>query len=382
VPPEECECFLTIPPADELLYVPVLPDYATAQAWVDDFVASCVVYATPNRQGESYPIQQNVDLITADLSVPDQITINEEVSRITLNPGCLVYFNVSLKAGCVLSFSWDVTSDGTPGFYNVQAQLRDCLGEPVIDEVNSTSTSGSGAFDAVAEDGKYIVVIGAGNNTADAIALEAVFTADDTAVFNPVIALWDDSGTTRQLEACARMLLPPLTESTGDWYADSTEADAAISDQTDSCVGYIDTAFTSFTATDGGSSLTLAAVGDTDAQVETWGSVNAEVGETLSAAWTSSVTGGGTANLSEFSIYDYDGVLVESVLPFSSPATSAALPYTGRYIVKVVTGQSGATPPFAITTSVAITSSGALTVNPIQALYDVGLTCPARLDCE
>lgn len=196
---------------------------------------------------------------------------------------------------------------------------------------------------------------------------------------NPVIALWDDSGTTRKLWACPKLLLPPLTEASGDWYASCADAYTALTDPklTSNCVGHVKDGpyvrTTSFTATDGGSSLSFAAVyslpqGDTGTW---WGSVNAEAGETLSAAFA----GSGVTDIF-FRIYDDTGTEIDFVASSSSPAVSSPLPYTGRYTIAILLAGSGISTP-----SAALTSSGTMTVNEIQARYDKGLTCAGLLDC-
>ncbi len=209
--------------------------------------------------------------------------------------------------------------------------------------------------------------------------LTADYTLTDTGdyVIGPPIALWNDSGTTRQLEACPRLFLPTLTEHSGDWYASCVDAAAAITDLVSNCVGYIEslTNVNGFTATDGGTSLTLAKTLTAGAMTGpvTWGSVNAVNGQTITV--TASV-GAGTASLSVI-IYDYTGTAVQTSGTVASPFVSSALPYEGRYTVSVLVGSSSNTTSL----SAAITSSGVLTVNEVQAQYDIGLACPASLTC-
>jgi hypothetical protein len=214
-----------------------------------------------------------------------------------------------------------------------------------------------------------------------------VLSSDGAFLANPVIALWDDSGTTRQLEACPKMLLPPLTEDTGDWYADCAEAATAITDMTSNCVGYCDTIgeYFSFVAS-GGSSLGFTRVATENPSAPPgsspppntgymWGGLNAVAGETLTLSGTGCTDG-------TMDIYDDAGVLVET-LSGALNLVSSALPYTGRYTVRVSVSQSP--PPtssdWPYTFTASVTSSGTMSVNEIAAAWDSGLTCPSYLNC-
>ena len=291
------------------------------------------------------------------------------------------WFCVSVLAGSVdVAFTRDTLFQDCDG---VTARLYDCNGA-LVDTVSfggagscNDSFSDSGTLTAPS-DGIYyvqlevnIASVGSTNTT------DFTCTVSATAlVTNPVIALWDDSGTTRQLEACPKLYLPLLTESTGDWYADCAEADGVLADplQVSNCVGWCGggPGLSAFTATDGGTSLTLATTNTTGCS--TFGSVNCETGETITL--TGSVSAGTMTVL--LRVYDYTGALLYDSGTVSSPATSSALPYTGRYIVNaVVASDAGG----GTNASGVITSSGTLTVNEIQALYDVGLDCAARLNC-
>lgn len=172
-----------------------------------------------------------------------------------------------------------------------------------------------------------------------------------------------------------RMLLPARTEFTGDWYADCATASAVLTDalQVSNCVGFNEggPGMTAFTATDGGTSLTLQT---TDVfGVITWGSVNCVASATMTITGT---VNAGSATVDVF-IYDDTGTLVESSGIVASPFVSAALPYTGRYIVRLAVNSSGGA---TVATGV-ITSSGTLSVNAITALYDNGGADPSCLDC-
>lgn len=225
-------------------------------------------------------------------------------------------------------------------------------------------------------DGEYILIL-----TFPLGSLDWTIEPSDTMWVNPIVGFWDDAGTPRELEACPHLFLPPLTEFNDDWYADLTSAQSAIDDETSNCVGYAPDAssYVTFTATDGGSSLSLDGVtGLSQPRFEAWGSVNVIGGETISVAFSVAASIGVTS-ASAF-IYDQGGNLVET-LTGGSPLVSGAIPFSGRYTIKVVASSNN---PLA-SLSVAdfdITSSGDITVNTVQALYDIGLVCPARLDCS
>ena len=369
-----CQCALLIPSFDT-----PYADYATAVAALADYVVDCYSYAGAG--GFSAPIDTHT--ITIGSTVDGNLVLNVGGGAEIAGRLCF-----SLKSGDVITCTGGISSDGSvdpdarPASYTLY--LYDCTDGSTLAFDNmqggdSQSVSGSLSV-TVPADGTYVIgvlgscaVIG---GTATTMTYSLSFT--DTWTLNPVIAQWDDSGTTRQLEACPKMLLPPLTESTGTWYADCAAADAALtSAKVSNCIGYIEslTNVSSFTATDGGTSLTLAPTmtSATASGGATWGSLNAADGATLTFTGT---VGAGTVSL-DVVIYDSLGAVVQSSGATTSPWVSSALAYAGRYTVKVTVGTSSTTTTF----SCAITSSGTITVNDIQAAYDVVLDCPARLNC-
>jgi hypothetical protein len=245
----------------------------------------------------------------------------------------------------------------------------------------------------IPSDGIYvieIVAIGDGQTT----QVDCAFTmvCDMAMVPTPVIALWDDSGTTRQLEACPKFLLPPATEFTGDWYADETEAQSAIDDHTSNCVGYITNPFVTFDATDGGSTLELDFTSDAVSSGGLYGSgqsirgsINGVGGDTLSSLITLSVSAGAVLPSSgDWYVFDQNGdfLFSDSFSGYVSPVTfNYVLPHTGRFSVLLILSISGLVAPFVFHGNMLTSSSGTMTVNEIQALFDSGLDCPSRLDC-
>ncbi len=279
------------------------------------------------------------------------------------------WFSLRVASGTDLTFSW--SGSAAPDTASVNYAHYSGVTGNELGFVSTSGDAGSGTILGLSA-GTYIFFFTFGFGINNSTCTLTVDSSLDMVV-NPIIIAWDDSGTTRSLWACPKLMIPP----TGPWYANSSDAATAISTLTSNCVGYIEslTNITTFTATDGGTSLTLAVVLTAGATSEPvmWGGVNAVDGETITITATA---GAGTPSLSA-SIYDDTGGLVEASGVVASPWTSSTLPYKGRYTIKVTTTSTLST----VALAAAITSSGTLSVNPIQALYDVGLDCPARLDC-
>lgn len=374
--PTDCMCALLIPIAVSgpgTYVVTPCPDYSTASALTSSIqVADCMSYCEWDGVAVFTGFGAGFGLNTLSLTVegnPDNA------------PTCQAHVWASLAALSGSTITVTVGADG--GLLGASSSLWKCDGTFVDNQSGATQNF------AVPDDGEYIIVcsiistvpgFGGGTDT-----LSADITCDDTIWVNPVVALWDDSGTTRKLWACPKLILPPRTEDTADWYVDCAAAAAVMADpdQVSNCVGYLEpnsAPVDTFTANDGGTSLTLdvlmtAAVNT----ISAWGGINAVAGETLTVAITSDA---GVPNLG-FSIYDDTGTLVEVIAGASGPFTSSPLPYTGRYSIVFSAQDLTAFPGIIILTTAnfVITSSGAISVNPIQARYDIGLTCPATLDC-
>ncbi len=348
-PPADCSCALLIPPLD----VPYA-DYATAATAIADQTDNCIGY---------YSVGESLGGLTATF---DGTTLG--LTGIDggggLGSSVAMFASVSLLAGQVLSGAF--TSGGTL----TALALFKCGESSPVDSDSDSGASGTLTVTAP-DDGEYFIAI---NSSAfDSGSLTVAFSITCSGVFwvNPVIALWDDSGTTRQLEACPKMLLPPLTEAGWGWWADCANAALAISGQSADCLVYNEYPYISMSAVDSGTGVNLDAVMEMFNPPIMWVSLNLEAGETLTAAYTASV---GAVSVT---IFDYEGNEVETLLGVS-PLTSAALPYTGRYIVRA-TGAGDF--PVGTTVSVDYTSSGAISANQIQSLYNIDLDCPARLNC-
>lgn len=379
-----CACALLIP-----LGFPSAPysDYATATTAIATRTSGCIAFA---------PIG---DTIAASFDgTTFALAITQTVAGPPGSVGTNGYSSLNLVAGTILSCAYVLTTDGSsPISFGIA--LVDCAtGDEVVSDFDTDSTSGTVSI-TVPTDGNYILVIGGSAENGNTFDFTASTTATAAWYFNPVIALWDDSGTTRQLEACPKLYLPPLTERTGDWYADCASAAAAIAAGASNCIGYAD-------PVDGALGGVLDASGTSDIELDlsrgsgdflafsAYASINAVAGDTLTDAWSVLWDNPGVGHTLDvaFAIYDMSGTLVENLAGSFSigsgsgtntgSLTSSPLPYTGRYIIAVAL-DIGGTPVNlnSIEMDSLVSSSGTMTVNPIQALYDVGLTCPARLSC-
>lgn len=364
-PPAACACALEIPP-----FANIYSNYALANTAVSTQVNNCFLYSSPSANSLIGTYTTTVINAAANIAADTQ------------------YIWACISAGSTTQLNVDYTTTGTNGNTSTNANvsfiIHACANTIVSTNSNVPNANiwPSGNFVvSIANAGTYYLEMYL-KGLAGAVATNTTWgiTSNTNIVLNPVIALWDDSGTTRQLEACPKMLLPPLTESTGDWYASCAAANSIISSpQVNNCVAFIASNIGSdFTAIDGGTYLSTAG-NNTITAPNIWGSFNSNAGSDVLLS-----VGGAYSNLPptatySASIYDYSGaVIAEDValgFPYEIYANNVA--YTGRYIFRVSGGGGN---QLAIATN--ITSSNGFSANPIQALYDVGLTCPARLNCN
>lgn len=358
-----CSCALLIPP----LAAPYI-DYATADGVITDpLLVHCLAYNDVSANMSSFGVTWDGTTFVASGAFST-----------TVSSFGYIWISASAKAGATFTFA-------CTGGSNVAVYVYDCNGTEI--EVIEGATPQTSA--ALAADGEYYIKVlpntpppGGGFTAAT-----ATITSSDVWWVNPVIALWDDSGTTRELEACPKFILPLFAEGTGTWYADCAAADAMLTDplQVSNCVGVYQSpaepGVDTFSASSGGSSVSLtvsdSTAGGFSATGLMYGCINAEAGETISVNCSSD---GGTFDIGA-ALYDMNGSLIEnfSTVASSSAATSP-LPYTGKYYVGFSASiPPPGTPPTTLTGT--ISASGTATVNEIQALYDAGMTCPARLDC-
>jgi hypothetical protein len=361
--PSACGCYLYLPAED---FGNPFPNYAAANDAIQNN-ATCYLYPilltgnTPTRDNSSTTITPNSLVVTVGVSGGGGARL---WTAVNLPSGAEVSVNISHSSGS--SANVGLVSNCT--YYSVQQNFD----EPVFPY----------SFIAPSENVYYF---GGGVTP---VSSPGVFTFELTCnvniVPNPVIAFWDDSGTTRQLEACPRLLLPSSTESSGNWFADETEASDFMANFITDCLflGPKTGGVTGYTAVYSNTASGVdveadfsGAEGDANAGGAIF-SVNAEVGENVTLSWTGSTDGDPLTGIVE--VDDYAGNTVFSDMSTTSPITVGPFTFPGRYKITGVVVTSGAS-NFSIDASVSV--SGAVTKNPAQALYDIGLSCPARLEC-
>lgn len=306
------------------------------------------------------------------------------------------WFSCSLKAGDTVTFA--VVGGSGFGYpftvYSCEDLSTGIFGGFVVNGTNTTWT--------VPADGEYVInpFVSSGADYDGAWTIGS----SGAMVVNPVIALWDDSGTTRQLEACPRTLAPMGTEQSGDWFADATEAadffSSTGSEQVVDCLGILDFSWS------GGSLSAKAATGGSTP------SISSEIA-TASIADSANIqlyrgvmiTGGDTitVNIGLLGSSGGAGIDVRSILEVIDPLTGSvefsdtqsaggdslsisptfAAPWTGKFYLKLRARYRASGPAAGdFQASMDVSSSGAMSGDvPVQALYDTGLDCPARFDC-
>ena len=322
----------------------------------------------------------------ADETTPNQVTISGIATHDnTTREQAYIQFwtSLSLKKDSNLTIENFIASPNPTDSSFKFAVLWECNNSGYIGSAQGNVLSSPYSFVSLENDGEYLLVLSVVGNYEDppplSQGLECTISSDDTMIVNRGVAIYYDDNISdySTLEACPKLKLPPLTESSGDWYIDEGAAQTVIDDLTSNCIAYIETlsANQSITATEPSSDLYIVFTDSTNlpaASPYIWCSINVINDETLSFDYVHYI--GGT-----ISIYNYNGILVESLSGSTSSITSSAVPYHGRYIIKLLLNNE-TSGPFT-NASVTITSSGAMSVNEISAAYDVGLTCPAYLDC-
>ncbi len=193
------------------------------------------------------------------------------------------------------------------------------------------------------------------------------------------------------IEACPRLrLAEQATEAQAQAMLDGTGPSGQL---VSNCVGYCPPGVVSpgvFTATDGGDNLEIEAnfPGGSDGIFE--GSVNVLKGESIIVNYTFSIanSSGSPTDMVFVVVRNQDGALVDSDFAVYTTGSGTGsfvfpnLPYTGRYNLSLnnlrLFSSSSGVPT--LDTDFIISSSGELTVNPVQAVYDTG-GCPGLLEC-
>jgi DUF971 family protein len=311
--------------------------------------------------------------------------------------------SVSVGEGTTISATFSISKSGISAanenailILYVQGTSTIAYSDTETRAFNSSVFSGSLSISGIAE-GTYdleVVYIAGSPVTPVLGTMTTSFnvTLPSPATVNPVIALYDDNGTTRQLEACPKMLIPvQLGSQVGFWYPTEVAAQFVIDNSTSGCIMYfaLPGGFDEYVfSASGSSSITFSQKHtQNDEFVNThlcYSTVSCLEGATISLNWSYVTTG--TGPLSSFVRIQVYSVNMETqtisktvTATDSGTFTTNALPYTGEYLLQIAfkDGHSiGET-----TLSGTITSSQTMSVKQIQALWDSGLDCPSRLDC-
>ncbi len=260
----------------------------------------------------------------------------------------------------------------------------------------------SAAFPA---DGEYILTLTVNDSGGGFSSCTIGVTSSDVFLVNPVIALWDDSGTTRKLEACPMNIDPPCSSFSS---LSAAEAELASGNVVD-CLGIL--------ATESGVTINSASVSSGPpatfsfdiSQTGSSSIANPTLSVELAAAdtvivsynlVTNGLSGGGTAIFAQFLDIDCAQLDISSIVPWGSPVVSPltgtlatfTAPYTGRFIIQcfVQSADFPASGTWDLSGTITLTPSGTMTVDPVTIAYRICtgmfpditcLTCPARLDC-
>ena len=376
----ECGCQLfipqvTSPPSDP----PIYADATAAASAITNFVAGCYVYGgSPPPGFFTIPVTPLEDF-TADWdAATNTLTFESGPYSAGSQPDIGFSGSISVSAGAVVTFDLarsPARGDGGDGMAYILVYTCDSTSTSptIVFEENISNIGTGGSYNwTVTDAGTYFFVLAYTNNGTTTFSTSTSVSCDVDMAMNPVIARYDSGtpGSPWPLEACPRLFIPILTEATGDWYADETEAQDAIDAYVTECAVYVTDApsTSSFSASVADDLVVVnitypAPVNFTDYN---YVSINLEEGEIIELA--------GTGVNVYFSIYSYEGVLIEYV----PDATSSPVPYTGRYIIRMASSNAREDN----LTDWTLTLTGTFTVNPVQALYDIELTdCPGRLDC-
>ena len=133
-----------------------------------------------------------------------------------------MWASLNLSASAVISIAWTAGGDagGTP---SASASLYSCDGT-LIETVSSTSTPL--VFSPLATDGEYIITIDGGGEISlfgGSSFINSTLTVSSDFSINPVIALWDNSGTTEQFPCSTpECSIECISEETSEFCAPSS----------------------------------------------------------------------------------------------------------------------------------------------------------------
>jgi hypothetical protein len=325
---------------------------------------------------------------TIDLSTEDELTISLSETPAPTSAGFRCVVAVAVDA--TVTVTWDVShaTSGVPLVVSLSSLAADGS-ISFLAEIVGTSTTGSGSFPPVAG-GTYLIEGSSSSDVGDpSISATWTIAANDTMIPIPLVATYvdpDDAENALVVEACPRLELPLR----GGVYADLEEAEEAMADYVVDCCAYVET------ANPGASSWSeLTATAETGVVTGTLahpgsGSLGALETEVVVARVLAAESfdvdfalGGAATGASQVEFELFNDAL-ESVDTADGGAgnlsgtVNLTAPKAGRhFIVAYVTM---AAPASAGNITLSLTFGADLL--PAQMLYDRGLECPARLECE
>lgn len=426
--PAVCDCFYKISTASSSSESPIFfqqvaiaspcPNVSVA---TDLLASNATCFVSFSRGGTSL-----TPLVSKSSSYDNNILNISESVGITPRQDTIanqIIFLANVAVGSKITVNYNCVSAGNNAYISsiVLQVAGPCATSPVIDRVQLTpidfgySSTQNGTITMTTpflEEGEYLILLQSaalpmsiGDNVSNLTSTFNVTTTSGPFLPSPIVALYDDSGTTRQLEACPKMVIPSPTNSSS-WYTTEAFAQEAINENVLDCKiavfsniamdcqgvpdpSGIDGDF-SGTATSVISNSVLVSSSAIDATygcffisyIEILGTPGATVSVesiysgqvlNLNACYTVQLA---TDNEGGFFQSGTGTSLIDSVIP----ANGRAL-----FIFKIAAyarfEPASSYTPFSIRVDFTISSSVSFEQLDIQALYDVDLDCPARLNC-
>lgn len=292
----------------------------------------------------------------------------------------------------------------TEGATNRSVSINTCAGD-AVQTIGVLGPEMDVTLDALPA-GEYIIAIAAvGPTGASTVDFSCTITATAGAfAILPLVVGFNEDSEVRFLQACPRLELPLSRFEDPDptaVYADKTAATTALTTTA------LTTAYPSVFVRDctvvarrsnpitinslgfASNTVSMNATQDSSqtgtAIVEMWVAVQLVAGDTFNLAGTVSWTGAGGTPSWDFYICTQAGDFLEHI--YDTNATSDTLdldyvvPATGVYYIYFDCEGGGGTGSRTRDVSIALSSSGDMQVGTVQALYDRGVDCPARLEC-
>lgn len=398
-PSSNCGCKMTAPYGKFIdLYGASFSSYAFARLILDKFADNCYFLWLPlgmNSSLFSSSLTRGVNAVTLLVS-----GIGDDTNGKVLYQ----YTSLTMKAGS-LSVDWTTSNIFTVDFL---ATLKSCDGT-TVDSSFSTSLNGNFSLN-VPSDGEYILEMSSAFGDLDApnINQTTILTNGNGLIINPAFGKWDDSGNDRYLPSCPKFFIPSFNVG-ASWYATEADANLGLSTYVDNCIASYSgpnsnsdatVSFSASASTSLISSLHFSPTGLDFQYVSSSISFGAilKSGSTFSTDYIIEFDNNFTPRTGTIylSIFDFDGTSITTKLQsISFPlgintitgtiTTTDLIPYDGAYQISLSIVKDGILSNALFVNyfyvDIVAYSSDTVSFNPPQALYDVGLTCPARIEC-